>query len=361
MTPVVDSKERTDFSAFPREEKKEMRMSDYVDVAPSAADFTKKVLSPDIASIPREQVIKIQMAVLKNPEEKFPLAVELFKIKVAAFKAAGGSTEAFAQELSEWREKNLAAVVFANGILRPSTGEHKALKDEIMALYRCLCDLAEEQYKNKTINWPFTQIFDLEQQVGFEVNKHDLLILDFLRACSVFINDKNQNFEHLGSLYWDSLVPQLGKLLLYFDKEERSKDCKFLVDRYLLASLVGRYPLKIDDTDDMLQFTRLWPYFAKYLSPSKVGDLFDVLCRHWPQPQVWLFTVQYCCKAARIIADPKQAESYLDIANQIVEKMLSPSWFSKETEPVQLVRAQALQEIRNAKAEITKKSASQKP
>lgn len=360
MAAIVDSKERADFTPFSQErasDKSRIALADYVDVAPTGVDFTKKVLSPDIDAISREQVIKIQLAVLKTPEEKFPLVAELFKMKVAAFKALGGSIEEFAQERRVFGETHEAVL---NGF-KPTEGEHKALKAEMATLHAYLFDLAYEQYKNKTINWPFTKIFELEKQTGFEVGADKLLQQDFESASLVFVGEESINRKDLESLYWTSLVPQLLKFLTYFDKEQKPDICKFLQSWYRRVSVVCGYRLKTSDIVNQNHFMDLWPYFAKYQSLKDVAIIFGNLLDNWPKSSKYLYWVFYLCKAAKIVAaqDPAKAKECLEEARIAAEYDLSPPWFSKERERISIDQSRALREIQEAKEEIAKKSSSQ--
>jgi hypothetical protein len=357
---VVSGSERVtaDFSSVPSEnlpEKKEMpRVADHVEPLPSAADLLSKALSPDLTHLPREQIIKIQLAVLQRPEEKFPLAIELFKIKAAAFKNAGGAMEEFAQERRDEIKKNgalnnlLSPVVTL--VVRPRSGEHKDLKRELRTLYYHLLTLAVDQYKNGTLDRPYVELFDLEQQTEYEVNKFQLLLGDFDYSCQRFFKEKERHkLLSMESFYWETFVPQLEDLLRYLDKEGASEECTSLLTQYMRVVRYCGY----DANRDFVRFLRLSNYFVKYGSLVQAKEYYNYHLAESSYADQAYWWAGYLCRVAEHVApkDQKQALDYLKGGTAEIEKHMAPSFF--ESAQIKQRREAILSRIEEARANIT--------
>lgn len=333
-------------------------------------------LYPDVQKFPRDEVLKIQLAVIKTDSERFPLLLELFKMKIEEMKKNGLTSEEYLAELK---------TRLTNHPNRLFDGENSAIKNELAILAHVTYECAK---RSSGINAHF-KLFELEKETGFALEGLDNLVhqvendvttllhvkmqLDVQKLAhySVLIGaltgkDISLSLENLQSLPTASLPKNIktssdfyGKVVLpnsqkAIDQLEKVGD-KARIEKIFKLSVkcFSVVPVHLG-LDPLIQ---LLPYIAKYGSLED-DDIKKYFNKHFseltPHERAYKW-IDLHCQAVEILipTDLAKAQSYLKIAETLAQdKIFSPSFFSFNRSAILQKQREALARIDEAKAKL---------
>jgi hypothetical protein len=316
----------------------------------------KEALLPHLQHFPRNEVLKIQLDTVKTDAEKFPVLLELLKLKIEELKQSGISCEAYIKELKQHLEGKLLF-----------EGDNSALKNELLVLTGFTYTCAR---KSRGID-AHLKLFELEKETGFALDGSDHLVSQVVNDIAVFytltfadLNRKikivsgvvqdvpflgealvrifeifkqsQKNQQTPSDLYWNTVFPNFKKVVELLEKEQDIERIQKVFKMYIPCLHVDLQ----DSTRDPL--AQALPYIAKYGSLENIEPYFNQRYKEktpWDKAYLW---VDLHCQVAELLATTDKAKAQDLLAKADKQKpVLTFSLFHRVAQRQKLTEAEA--------------------
>ena len=257
---------------------------------------------------PSKEIVTVQE--LKNGPEQFHSLVKLFKEKIEELKQAGGSPQELSMQIQDSTSKK-TDYSFESDLQR-SIGT-LALQLKLLAgqIQETKNPLRTYQYISS-----YLELFELGKETGFLMDpnllklqvEHYISMLDML----IRVSPRNTKESLVYQFYWETVVPNLQKILLCLEQENDGEAVKEILTSHLEFLLAIDFLLGFPYGNEELLITLL-PYIAKYVSLAGTEETFMWRRFHLPEWERDYQWIDLHCKAAEIVApsDRKKAQEYL--------------------------------------------------
>ncbi len=298
-------------------------------------ELIDKVLAPPELS--QEDLIKVQLKLASTTRQKFPLLIELFKIKVAALKQAGLSPQTCLEEFDQ-----------AGTFL---TGENSDLKNEVAVLYERVSKTGKDIFVNEQDCWISFDLGKLQEETGVSFFDKDFLNT----SAELYVKLFKQKFPNKSAawvFYEITLQPNFHKILDYLEKEGDLDRIQKVFNLYI-SCLTPEFDVWKNFCKRWDPITKALPYIAKYGSLDQVEALHQLRSEpSWERASHW---IELQCQAAEILAptNREKAQQYLAKAEKdLQEKFVISFWFSSDRD-----KSKCEQHRKEASARIEKTKA----
>jgi len=313
-----------------------------------------RATQPYLRALDREQEIVLRLSKIRDGAEKFSLTLELFRLKMQVFLQEGGSVQRFLEEAKE----------------RTFKGKNGVLKGELFTHYAQLFMLMPSMKKDVwSISYPspYLQLYELEQESGFNFNGTLLLKLQyevydetlrdmFLNRIGIEEPIVPCHDKRYKEYYWDISFPGMQRIMDHLESEGETKLLKRLLERTIILYLeIGTYNVIPNKEIDPL--VELFPYIIKHDSMDLIEDYIFVRFSYlndWDVAYKW---VDLHCQAAEMLApdDQEKAEAFLKKARGEVKARIWAFPFSPNKQEWEATREKAFIRVTQQSIDIGSK------
>jgi hypothetical protein len=326
-----------------------------------AKEAMHQATSPALRLLEQDKLLTEKLMKITTIVERFPLMLDLFKVKIELYKQAGGSLDDLVKEFKEKVAKKDAS---------PFAGNLHELKQDLCQTYTRLQYDANQMTADNYCS-PFVKMYELEKETGFVATGANLFLMEISLLITIEktlwqdimnASDEEAKYKKM-SIFCGfqriNAVSTLKQILAYAEQAQDRETIKICLnhfcrclDKYLatlpLIPIYGSQPFLralanlqrtlFADPHELWDghFAHFLPHLAKYDSVSQVKNYFNTRWEELPSWERSYKWVDLCCQAAEMVAkeSPAKAKEHIALAEKEVSEQLWAYCFSPNKEAI---------------------------